>query len=94
MRRNCAVWFGIADSVKRPEEDLYDGKLGKLSMQTLFLHGSLDPRTEPGEMDMVRQALPHATMHFVSNGKHSSHSEADAWQECNEIAKEFLRTGR
>jgi len=93
LRRNCVAWFRIADSVKRPEEDLYDGRLRKLGVRTLFLHGSLDPRTEPGEMEMVRQALPRATMRFVSNGKHSPHSEADAWQGCNEIAMEFLHAG-
>jgi len=91
LRRNCGVWFRIADSVRRPEEDLYDGRLGELRVPTLFLHGSLDPRTEPGEMEMVRQALPAATFRFIGNGKHSPHSEADAWQECNESAMEFLR---
>ena len=91
LRRNCAAWFRIADSVKRPEEDLYDGGLGELGVRTLFLHGSLDPRTEPGEMELVRHALPHATMRFVSNGKHSPHSETDAWEECNAIATEFLQ---
>src|SRR5580700_2340773 len=91
LRRNCGVWFRIADQVKRPEEDLYDGQLGELAVPTLFLHGSLDPRTEPGEMEMVRQALPEATFRFIGNGKHSPHSEADAWQECNEGAMEFLR---
>jgi len=94
LRRNCGAWFRIADSVKRPEEDLYDGRLGELQVPTMFLHGSLDPRTEPGEMDMVRQALPHAEMRFVANGKHSPHSEADAWQESNDIAMEFLQAAR
>jgi pimeloyl-ACP methyl ester carboxylesterase len=94
LRRNCSAWFRIADSVKRPEEDLYDGRLGELRVPAMFLHGSLDPRTEPGEMDMVRQALLQARMRFVSNGKHSPHSEADAWQECNDSAMEFLRAGR
>jgi pimeloyl-ACP methyl ester carboxylesterase len=92
LRRNCGVWFRIADSVRRPDEDLYDGQLGELTVPTLFLHGSLDPRTEPGEMEMVRHAIPQSTMRFVSNGKHSPHSEADAWQECNESAGEFLRS--
>lgn len=94
LRRNCSAWFRIADNVKRPEEDLYDGRLGQLRVPTMFLHGSLDPRTEPGEMDRVRQSLPHATMRFVSNGKHSPHSEAGAWQECNEVAMEFLQARR
>jgi pimeloyl-ACP methyl ester carboxylesterase len=91
LRRNCGAWYRIADSVQRPDEDLYDGHLGDLRVPTLFLHGSLDPRTEPGEMERVRQALPRATMRFIANGRHSPHSEEDASQECNESADEFLR---
>ena len=90
LRRNCTAWFRIADSVQRPDEDLYDGRLGELQVPVLFLHGSLDPRTEPGEMDRVREALPHASMQFIATGKHSPHSEEEAWQECNARAREFL----
>ena len=90
LRRNCGAWFRIADSVKRSDEDLYDGRLGELAVPTLFLHGSLDPRTEPGEMDRVQQALPRATIRFIAAGKHSLHSEEDSWQECNTNAEEFL----
>jgi pimeloyl-ACP methyl ester carboxylesterase len=93
LRRNCGAWFRIADSVQRPHEDLYDGRLGELRVPTLFLHGSLDPRTEPGEMDRVQEALPRATMRFIANGKHSPHSEEDVWQECNANASEFFRNG-
>jgi pimeloyl-ACP methyl ester carboxylesterase len=92
LRRNCAAWFRIADSVQRPEEDLYDGRLSELCVPALFLHGSLDPRTEPGEMDRVRQALPRTTMRFIATGKHSPHSEDEAWQECNANAAEFFRS--
>jgi pimeloyl-ACP methyl ester carboxylesterase len=92
LRRNCAVWFRLADQVQKPDEDLYDGRLGELTVPTLFLHGSLDPRTEPGEMERVQNALPHATMRFVANGKHSPHSEEVAFEECNAIAREFLRS--
>jgi pimeloyl-ACP methyl ester carboxylesterase len=91
LRRNCGAWFRIADSVERPDEDLYDGRLGELQVPALFLHGSLDPRTEPGEMDCVREALPRASMQFIAAGKHSPHSEEEAWQECNARAGEFLR---
>jgi len=91
LRRNCGAWFRIADNVQRPDEDLYDGRLGELQVPALFLHGSLDPRTEPGEMDRVRGALPCAAMQFIATGKHSPHSEEDAWQECNATAREFLR---
>ena len=92
LRRNCSAWFQIADSVQRPDEDLYDGRLGELRVPTLFLHGSLDPRTEPGEMDRVQHALPHSTMRFIAAGKHSPHSEEDAWRECNANATEFFRS--
>jgi pimeloyl-ACP methyl ester carboxylesterase len=91
LRRNCTVWFRIADAVERADEDLYDGRLGEIRVPTLFLHGSLDPRTEPGEMERVRKEFPAAAMKFVANGKHSPHSEGEAFAECNAIAREFLR---
>lgn len=91
-RRNCGAWIRIADSVQRPDEDLYNGQLGELRVPTLFLHGSLDPRTEPGEMDRVNKTVPRARMHFVANGKHSPHSEEGAAQECTTIAREFLES--
>jgi pimeloyl-ACP methyl ester carboxylesterase len=70
---------------------LYDGRLGEIQVPTLFLHGSLDPRTEPGEMEWVHKELPRAEMKFVGNGKHSPHSEEAAFEECNAIAGEFLK---
>jgi pimeloyl-ACP methyl ester carboxylesterase len=85
------VWFRIADSVKRLDEDLYDGQLSELRVPTLFLHGRLDPRTEPGEMERVRAEVPRAEMKFVENGKHSPHSEEAAFEECNAIVREFLK---
>jgi pimeloyl-ACP methyl ester carboxylesterase len=91
LRRNCTAWFRIADLVKRPDEDLYDGRLGGITVPALFLHGSLDPRTEPGEMERVRKEVPRAAMTFVANGKHSPHSEEAAFAECNAIAGEFLK---
>jgi len=92
LRRNCTAWFRLADESQRPDEDLYGGRLGELAVPTLFLHGALDPRTEPGEMERVRKALPRATMRFVMNGKHSPHSEEVAFEECNTVAREFLRS--
>ena len=92
LRRNCTAWFRIADLVQRPDEDLYGGRLSGITVPTLFLHGSLDPRTEPGEMERVRIEMPQATMRFVGNGKHSPHSEGAAVEECNVIAREFLQS--
>jgi pimeloyl-ACP methyl ester carboxylesterase len=91
LRRNCSVWFRIADQVQRPDEDLYDGRLNELSVPTLFLHGRLDPRTEPGEMERVREALPRAAMRFIENGRHSPHSEEAASPQCNETVRKFLQ---
>jgi len=93
-RRNCGAWLRIADIVQRPDEDLFNGRLGELRVPTLFLHGRLDPRTEPGEMERVRNELPLAVVRFVHDGKHSPHSEEDAYQDSNAIVREFLRTDR
>jgi pimeloyl-ACP methyl ester carboxylesterase len=89
-RRNCGVWLQIGDAAKDPEEDLYDGQLGGLNLPTLFLHGRLDPRTEPGEIERAAQVVPQAQLRFVENGKHSPHSEEGAREECNRIARQFL----
>lgn len=93
-RRNCGAWIRIADEAQRPDEDLYGGRLGELKVPPLFLHGSQDPRTEPGEMDRVRAALPGATMKFIETGNHSPHSEEAACEECNKATREFLETHR
>lgn len=37
--------------------DLYDGRLSPLPVPVLVIHGALDPRTEPGELDALRAAL-------------------------------------
>jgi pimeloyl-ACP methyl ester carboxylesterase len=90
IRRNCGTWIRIADSMTRQEEDLYEGRLGELAVPALFVHGRLDPRTEPGELERVREALPQAAIEFIENGKHSPHSEAEAFEECNQRVREFL----
>lgn len=92
--RNCGAWIRIADEAGSTNEDLYGGRLGKLRVMTLFLHGRLDPRTEPGEMERVRKEVPQARVRFVENGKHSPHSETEAAAECAEVAREFLRGDR
>ena len=94
LRRNCGVWFRIADAVKRPDEDLYGGRLGELRVPTMFLHGRLDPRTEPGEIERVQREVPQARVRFVENGKHSPHSESASAEECSRLAEEFLKSRR
>ena len=90
IRRNCAAWFRIADAAKRPDEDLYKGRLGELTPPTLFLHGRFDPRTEPGEMESVQEAFPKAILSFIEGGRHAPHCEEAASEECNKRVREFL----
>ncbi len=80
------------DTRKLLAEDHGETHWGELRVPVLFLHGSLDPRTEPGEMERVRQVLPQATIRFIANGKHSPHSEEEACQECNANVSEFFRS--
>lgn len=92
IRRNCGAWIRMADSVTQQEEDVYEGELSELAVPTLIVHGRFDPRTEPGEMELVRGALPQTAMKFIENGKHSPHSEEAAFEECNDLVQEFLST--
>ncbi len=71
MRSEGQVWLDLARSAWGPQHepqlrvlgwgdacrDLYDGRLSELTVPTLIVHGALDPRTEPGELDAVRSEL-------------------------------------
>ncbi len=91
VRRNAQAWLRIGEPGVHAHEDLYDGRLGELTVPTLFLHGRLDPRTEPGEMARVREVFPKCEMRFIENGRHSPHSQDDAFQEFNAVMSAFLR---
>ncbi len=90
VRRNCGAWIRIAEESTRPGEDLYCGRLGQLRVPTLFLHGALDPRTEPDEMERVQQAVRQATFRAVKNGQHSPHSEDAANGDVSAALREFV----
>ena len=90
IRMNGGAWLKIADQNSDPRVDLYNGELGGLMVPTLFIHGSRDPRTEPGEIDNARRQLPRATFHMIAEGGHSPHSETAAFEECNAAARGFL----
>jgi pimeloyl-ACP methyl ester carboxylesterase len=91
---NGNAWLGIADQATHPKHDLYDGKLSQLRVPTLFIHGSRDPRTEPGELDAVRAQLPSARIEIIEDGGHSPHSESASAAESNRVASEFLASIR
>ncbi len=87
---NGAAWLEISDEATHANHDLYDGKLSALRVPSLFIHGSRDPRTEPGELDAVRAQLPNARIEIIEGGGHSPHSESASAAESNRVASEFL----
>jgi len=90
VQRNCRVWLKLAAQTTRAGEDLYDGRLSEMKVPVTFLHGRHDPRTEPGEMERVHEALAGAEMRLIENGRHSPHSENASWRECNGILRELM----
>lgn len=91
---NGRAWLQIAEASSHPKQDLYDGRLGELSVPTLFIHGSADPRTEPTELDDIRQQFKSAQMQTIEGGGHSPHSQKSIASECNRVAGDFLRKFR
>jgi valacyclovir hydrolase len=57
IRTNGDAWLRIAADASAPTPDLYDGRLGELRVPTLVIHGAKDPRTEPGELEALRNAI-------------------------------------
>jgi valacyclovir hydrolase len=72
------TWLDIAKLADAGTADLYDGRLGELKVPTVLLHGARDPRTDPGELDAVHQALPSADIRLIQAGEHCPHSESKA----------------
>jgi len=87
---HARTWLEIALESSGPSGDLYGGRLHEVSAPTLFIHGRLDPRTEPGELDAVAAQLPRAEMQILNAAGHSPHSEAASADLATRLAKEFL----
>jgi 3-oxoadipate enol-lactonase len=90
IRINGEAWMRIAEERATPDQDLYDGRLPALRLPTLIVHGAKDPRTEPGELDALRAALPRACVAVIAEGGHSPHSERLAADEVTQAARRFL----
>jgi pimeloyl-ACP methyl ester carboxylesterase len=88
VESNASTWLEIGRTFP---PDLYGGKLAELSVRTLFIYGANDPRTEPGDLDAVRRALPTAEIRIIE-ARHSPHSELASAEECTRIASEFLES--
>lgn len=89
LRFGGQAWLEIAAT---PNEDLYDGRLGELRVPMLVLHGTDDPRTEPGELDRIRREVPAARIEMLAGGGHSPHNARQTAARCTELVAEFLST--
>ena len=94
IRTNGDAWLRIAQAGSRPNDDLYGGRLDQLRVRALLIHGARDPRTEPGELDALRAALPAAQIAVLPEGGHSPHSERATADETTKIAREFVAACR
>jgi pimeloyl-ACP methyl ester carboxylesterase len=87
---HAQAWLQLAAESGGPKDDLYRGELGKISAPALFIHGGLDPRTEPDELAAVSRQLPQAEMQILKSAAHSPHSESASADLVTELAKEFM----
>ena len=92
---HARAWLQMAAEAGDPSydqfgDDLFGGRLGEITAPTLFIHGRLDPRTEPGELDAVRRQLPQAEMQILDKGNHSPHSERTTDDLVIKLAAGFL----
>ena len=84
------AWLEIGSVSEEEADDLYRGRLSEINAATLVIHGALDPRTEPGELDLVQKQLAHCELKVLAGAAHSPHSEAGAAESVTELAREFL----
>ncbi len=87
---HAQAWIKMADQSRRRKEDLFAGQLKEIKSPVLLLHGRLDPRTEPDELDAVRAALPRAELELLEGGGHSPHSETAFADLTTKLALAFL----
>ncbi len=75
-------WLEIARTATPQRKDVFEGRLPELrGMRVAILHGSGDPRTEPGEIERVRHELPLADVQLIANAGHSPHSNSASREE-------------
>jgi pimeloyl-ACP methyl ester carboxylesterase len=90
VAEGARAWLRIIERGEREGGDVYDGRLPEVRCPVLLLHGVHDPRTEPGEIEAARGALPDGRIAWIGSG-HAPHASARAAAEATRIASDFLR---
>jgi len=90
LRLDGQAWLDLATRAPSPQADIYQGRLHLASGPTLVIHGGQDPRTEPGELDAILEALPDAVLAFHADAGHSPHSEASSMEAVTIAVAGFL----
>jgi 3-oxoadipate enol-lactonase len=78
VRHDGQAWLDLARGAANTRTDLYGGRLPEIGRPALVVHGGCDPRTEPGELETILDALPHAQLSFHADAGHCPHAEASA----------------
>jgi pimeloyl-ACP methyl ester carboxylesterase len=76
VRHDGQAWLDLARGAATSRTDLYGGRLHEISLPALVIHGGCDPRTEPGELEAILDALPDAQLSFHTDAGHCPHAEA------------------
>lgn len=87
IRADGVAWLDIAAT---PEDDLYDHRLHELRVPMLVVHGTDDPRTEPGELDRLRREVPAARIELLEGGGHSPHNARATAGRVTALVRDFL----
>jgi pimeloyl-ACP methyl ester carboxylesterase len=90
VERHSRAWLRISDEAVSATDDFYDGHLADVQVPVLVVHGARDPRTEPGELDRLRAALPRARFEVMRAAGHSPHSERAAADEVTASVRTFV----
>lgn len=83
------AWLDIIDEGRRGRRDVYSGRLAEVTAPTLVVHGSRDPRTEPGEVEAALAALPRGARLERVDAGHSPHNSRSAPQVLDAV-RQFL----
>lgn len=90
LSMNGVAWLQLAESDDE-SIDLYEGRLADVRSPVLLIHGEADPRTEPGELDAIRAALPTAQLALLPGAGHSPHSERANADAVIDLVRQFLQ---